>query len=134
MIPTTHACIGLVRCFICSFLVVIRTYLCTHHTQGQITLPSATSKAALNNLVKVLAIENSNLKIKFNTICPGVVNTEFNDVVDNLKSDKSNILENRYPLGFGNPNDISSLIKYFLVENTWISGQNIVIDGGFSIN
>lgn len=94
----------------------------------------STSKAALNNLVKVLAIENSNLKIKFNTICPGVVNTEFNDVVDNLKSDKGNLLENRYPLGFGNPNDIASLIKYFLIENTWVSGQNIVIDGGFSIN
>ena len=49
VLPTTHACIGLVRCFVCSFLVVISTYLCTYHTQGQITLPSATSKAALKH-------------------------------------------------------------------------------------
>ena len=94
----------------------------------------STSKAALNNLVKVLAIENSNLNIKFNTICPGIVNTEFNDVVDKHKVVKSNLLEDRYPLGFGKPSDISSLIKYLLLENTWVSGQNIVIDGGFSIN
>jgi hypothetical protein len=44
VLPTTHACIGLVRYFICSFLSAL-----THHTQGQITLPSATSKAALKH-------------------------------------------------------------------------------------
>jgi NAD(P)-dependent dehydrogenase (short-subunit alcohol dehydrogenase family) len=94
----------------------------------------STSKAALNNLVKVLTIECKSLKLKFNTICPGIVNTDFNIVVDDVKTDDNDQLLSRYPLGFGMPSDISTLINYLLVENTWITGQNIIIDGGFSIN
>lgn len=92
----------------------------------------STSKAALNNLVKVISIECKSLKLKVNTVCPGIVNTNFNNVVDNLKSNDDKTLSSRYPLGFGLPSDISSLIKYLLIENTWITGQNIIIDGGFT--
>lgn len=94
----------------------------------------STSKAALNNLVKVLTIECKNLKIKFNTVCPGIVATNFNIDVDKLKSSQDDQLSNRYPLGYGVPSDIDSLIKYLLINNTWISGQNIIIDGGFNTN
>jgi NAD(P)-dependent dehydrogenase (short-subunit alcohol dehydrogenase family) len=94
----------------------------------------STSKAALNNLVKVISIECKSLKLKVNTVCPGIVNTNFNNEVDNLKSNDFETLSSRYPLGFGLPSDISSLIKYLLIENTWITGQNIIIDGGFNIN
>ena len=96
-------------------------------------LSYSTSKAALNNLVKVLAIENGASGIKFNTVCPGVVETSFNLDVNALKSTINDSLLKRYPLGYGKPNDISSFIKYLLVENSWINAQNIVIDGGFSI-
>jgi NAD(P)-dependent dehydrogenase (short-subunit alcohol dehydrogenase family) len=94
----------------------------------------STSKAALNNLVKVLTIECKNLKIKFNTVCPGIVDTKFNIDIDNLKTNQEDQLIKRYPLGYGVPSDIDSLIKYLLIDNTWISGQNIIIDGGFNIN
>lgn len=94
----------------------------------------STSKAALNNLVKVLTLECKNLKIKFNTVCPGIVATDFNVDIDKLKSNQDDQLINRYPLGYGVPSDIDSLIKYLLINNTWISGQNIIIDGGFNTN
>jgi NAD(P)-dependent dehydrogenase (short-subunit alcohol dehydrogenase family) len=94
----------------------------------------STSKAALNNLVKVLTLECKNLKIKFNTVCPGIVDTNFNLDIDKLKSNQEDQLINRYPLGYGVPSDIDSLIKYLLISNTWISGQNIIIDGGFNTN
>ncbi|MFM2394909.1 MAG: hypothetical protein RLZZ546_2892 [Bacteroidota bacterium] len=95
-------------------------------------LSYSTSKAALNNLVKVLAIENGSSGIKFNTVCPGVVETSFNLNINSLKSDVNDPLLKRYPLGYGKPDDISSFIKYLLMENSWINGQNIVLDGGFS--
>ena len=94
----------------------------------------SSSKAALNNLVKVLTIECKSLKLKFNTVCPGIVNTNFNIEVEKVKTINDDILLSRYPLGYGLPEDISSLIKYLLINNTCITGQNIVIDGGFNTN
>ena len=92
----------------------------------------STSKAALNNLVNVLALENGVSGIKFNTVCPGVVDSNFNLDVNALKSNVEDPLQKRYPLGYGRPEDISNLIQYLLIDNTWINGQNIVVDGGFA--
>jgi NAD(P)-dependent dehydrogenase (short-subunit alcohol dehydrogenase family) len=97
-------------------------------------LSYSSSKASLNNLVKVLTLECKSLNIKFNTICPGIVQTDFNKDIDKVKASNEDLLLTRYPLGYGIPSDISSLIKYLLTENTWITGQNISIDGGFTIN
>jgi NAD(P)-dependent dehydrogenase (short-subunit alcohol dehydrogenase family) len=97
-------------------------------------LSYSTSKASLNNLVKVLTLECKSLNIKFNTVCPGIVQTDFNKEIDKVKASSEDLLLTRYPLGYGVPSDISSLIKYLLSENTWITGQNITIDGGFTIN
>jgi NAD(P)-dependent dehydrogenase (short-subunit alcohol dehydrogenase family) len=97
-------------------------------------LSYSTSKASLNNLVKVLTLECKSLNIKFNTVCPGIVKTDFNKEIDKVKASQEDLLLSRYPLGYGIPSDITSLIKYLLSENTWITGQNITIDGGFTIN
>lgn len=94
----------------------------------------STSKAALNNLVKVLTIECKSLNIKFNTVCPGIVLTDFNKEIDKVKASNEDLLLSRYPLGYGSPTDVSSLLKYLLLENTWVTGQNITIDGGFTIS
>ncbi len=93
----------------------------------------STSKAALNNLVKVLALENIKNKIKFNTVCPGIVRTDFVKSIVDLTGQRDEPLLSRYPHGFGMPDDISPIIWHLLTENTWINGQNITIDGGFSI-
>ncbi len=93
----------------------------------------STSKAALNNLVKVLALETIKTKIKINTVCPGLVKTEFVKSVVDMCQERGGPILNRYPHGFGMPNDISPIIWHLLTENTWINGQNITTDGGFSI-
>lgn len=87
------------------------------------------SKAALNNLVKVLTLESKKLKIKFNTICPAVIQTDFINEINSI----SKVKHDDYPLGIGNPKDLNSIIDFFLFNNTWITGQNIVADGGMSI-
>ena len=42
----------------------------------------------------------------------------------------------RYPLGrYGRPDEIASAIVYLLSDATkWMTGTNLLIDGGFSLN
>jgi NAD(P)-dependent dehydrogenase (short-subunit alcohol dehydrogenase family) len=44
-------------------------------------------------------------------------------------------MENLYPLGFGQPDDISDAVDFLLSEKArWITGQQITVDGGRTIN
>lgn len=93
------------------------------------------SKSAVNGMVKVLALELAERKIRVNSVSAGMVKTEmwFNDnmVVSEelLKKD-----EEKYPLGYGEPIDIASLVTFLVSDAAkWITGSSIVADGGFSI-
>ncbi len=42
-----------------------------------------------------------------------------------------NELETMYPLGLGEPEDIANIVTFLLSDKSrWITGQNIVVDGG----
>ena len=66
---------------------------------------------------------------------PGTVLTPLMDEFLQTLSDEER--ENRlsgFPLGIGQPSDISYACIYLLSEaSRWITGQNIVIDGGYTI-
>lgn len=89
------------------------------------------SKHALNGLVKTAAIELGQYGIKVNSISPGFVNTSMtrkNNSLEKIQSFKEQI-----PIGdLANPEDIANTV-YFLCsdKNTYITGQNLIIDGGF---
>ncbi|MCG3705721.1 SDR family oxidoreductase [Aliarcobacter butzleri] len=92
----------------------------------------STSKGAINSLVKTLAVEVSNRKIRINSVLPGHVET--NMTLQNKDANSQEYLtelETMYPLGLGVPDDIASLVTFLLSSSSkWITGQNIVIDGG----
>lgn len=92
----------------------------------------STSKGAINSLVKTLAVEVSNRKIRVNSILPGHVET--NMTLQNKDANSKeylNELETMYPLGLGEPEDIANIVTFLLSDKSrWITGQNIVIDGG----
>ena len=97
------------------------------------TLAYAASKAALEAAARVYAGELARRGIRFNTISPGLIKTPLleNDTLDSelLKRE-----ELKYPLGIGTPGSISSLVRYLLSdESTWLTGENIVLDGGLSL-
>lgn len=96
----------------------------------------AASKAGINGFVMSLANEISKYKIRVNSIAPGMLNTNLMEDVKKLVSSENlnqHLLE--YPLGPGYPNDIASLTLFLLsLNSSWITGQTIVIDGGFSIS
>lgn len=92
------------------------------------------SKAALNSMMRFCAKEFAPRKIRVNCICPGMVDTPLihrGTVSDEqLEQDKE-----RYPLKrYGTPADIAFGAIYLLSNaSSWMTGQDIVLDGGVSI-
>jgi NAD(P)-dependent dehydrogenase (short-subunit alcohol dehydrogenase family) len=94
------------------------------------------SKSAIKNMVKPLALELSNRQIRVNSISPGVVLTEMTEKMFATMSE-DNIMEikDKHPLGFGEPKDIAELSIFLLSkESRWVTGSDLIIDGGFSIS
>ena len=90
----------------------------------------AASKGALNALTISLAKELAP-KVRVNSISPGTVETPMTQ--DFLKTESGVAHLQTYPLGVGHPEDITNLTCFLLSDETrWITGQNIVIDGGRS--
>jgi NAD(P)-dependent dehydrogenase (short-subunit alcohol dehydrogenase family) len=95
----------------------------------------AASKAALNGICKVMAVELAPQKIRVNCISPGMVNTPMTEnELAAVSLDQLKLNEKLYPLGYGEPEDIAAS-ACFLLSNAskWITGTSFVIDGGFSI-
>lgn len=90
----------------------------------------AASKGALNALTISLAKELAP-KVRVNSISPGTVETPMTQ--DFLKTESGVAHLQTYPLGVGHPEDITNLACFLLSDEArWITGQNIVIDGGRS--
>lgn len=94
------------------------------------TLYSAT-KFGLNGVTKSLARELGSYNILVNSICPGYVNTEMTkkNVPENVQEE----IKKDIPLGrFAEPSEIAKTISFLISEeNTYITGQTIIVDGGF---
>jgi 3-oxoacyl-[acyl-carrier protein] reductase len=91
------------------------------------------SKSGLVSLGQSASIELGKFNILVNTISPGFVNTEM--TAKNLNEEQINSFKNQIPLGrFAESHEISPLV-YFLgsEDNSYITGQNILIDGGWSV-
>ncbi|MBK30601.1 MAG: SDR family oxidoreductase [Legionellales bacterium] len=91
------------------------------------------SKFGLHGLTVALAAELSKKGILTNTVSPGFINTDLTRKI--LSKKEMNDLSKSVPIGrFGDPEEIASIILFLASEkNTYITGQNIMIDGGFSI-
>jgi NAD(P)-dependent dehydrogenase (short-subunit alcohol dehydrogenase family) len=96
-------------------------------------LYSAT-KGAINSFCQVLAIEQGSRKIRANCISPGIIRR-----VENVKEwavTKEELAreESRFPLGFGQTEDIAYAAVYLMSDaSKWVTGTNMIVDGGQSI-
>lgn len=91
------------------------------------------SKAAVNELTKVLAIEWADRKIRVNAIAPGYIRTELvQDVIDKGAISLEAILK-RTPQGrIGEVEDIAGLAVYMASdESSYMTGSIVNIDGGW---
>jgi NAD(P)-dependent dehydrogenase (short-subunit alcohol dehydrogenase family) len=90
------------------------------------------SKFALDGMTAALAAEVAADGILANCVSPGVIDTELTRTV--LGDAGIQALVSRVPIGrLGTPEEVAALVAWLVgLENTFVSGQNIVIDGGFT--
>jgi NAD(P)-dependent dehydrogenase (short-subunit alcohol dehydrogenase family) len=92
------------------------------------------SKAAVNHLVRCLAVEWGQHKIRVNAILPGLVRTDFARALWDSEEGRARI-QSRFPIArVGEPADIAPLAVYLASPaSAWTTGQTFVVDGGNSI-
>ncbi|HSU31551.1 MAG TPA: SDR family oxidoreductase [Bryobacteraceae bacterium] len=95
------------------------------------SLAYGVAKGALPQFARALARELADFNIRVNCISPGVIRTPFQVILTEAQA-KHNI-ENRIPLHReGQPSDVAQLIVT-VVENDFVTGENMVIDGGLTM-
>ena len=114
-------------------VVIISSLGGTHIYSGGNSIYGS-SKAALNSMMRFCAKEFAPRTIRVNSICPGMVDTPFihrgTISEEQLEQDKEHYLLKRY----GRPEDIAYACVYLLSDAaSWMTGTEIVIDGGLSI-
>jgi len=104
---------------------------------GLIALPGVaaynTSKAALIQFSRSIAMEYGSLGIRSNAVCPGLVKTEMTkELMEN--EDLMQEWSKDYPIGrFGNPEDIANACLYLASdESSFVTGVALPVDGGFT--
>ena len=97
------------------------------------TLYSLT-KGALVSAARSLALEFASKKIRFNSVSPGVVLTPMSQKAVYSQDEESlNKITALHPLGLGMPEDIANACIYLLSDaSRWVTGSNLVIDGGYT--
>jgi Dehydrogenases with different specificities (related to short-chain alcohol dehydrogenases) len=92
----------------------------------------ASAKSAQITAASSLAKELASLGIRVNSISPALVETPMAEGFRELLGEESFAAEQeQYPFGLGRPEDIASLACFLLSgESRWITGQNMVMDGG----
>ena len=92
----------------------------------------SSSKFGLDGMTAALAAEVAPFGILANSVGPGFIDTE---LTRRILGDKGiSEIKSTIPIKrLGSPEEVASLVSWLASdENTYISGQNIMIDGGFS--
>jgi enoyl-[acyl-carrier protein] reductase III len=93
-----------------------------------------TSKAALESLVRYLAVELAPRGIRVNAVSGGVVETGALEYFPN-KDEMIRSAEKRTPAGrMVQPNDIAAAVTFLCSDDAdMIRGQTLIVDGGYSL-
>lgn len=92
------------------------------------------SKGAVIAGTRSLAMELSRVNIRVNSISPAMVNTPILEkMFEDLGEDASSEIIKKHPLGIGEPKDVANACIFLLSDAArWVTGSNLVIDGGYS--
>ena len=93
------------------------------------------SKAALEDMVRYLAVELAQYKIHVNAVSGGLIETDSLKMFPQFDTMKKDYLS-RTPSGrIGRPEDIARVVSFLLsADSDWIAGQTLIADGGYSLS
>ena len=92
-----------------------------------------TSKAAINHLTRLIAVQEARHRIRCNAVLPGMTATEA--VEKHLSEDFRNLFLRHIPLGrMGLPEKIAEAVCYFAGDaSAYTTGQILTVSGGFGL-
>ena len=92
-----------------------------------------TSKAAINYLTKLIAVQEARHHIRCNAVLPGMTATEA--VEKHLSDEFRNLFLKHIPLGrMGLPEEIAEAVCYFAGDaSAYTTGQILTVSGGFGL-
>jgi NAD(P)-dependent dehydrogenase (short-subunit alcohol dehydrogenase family) len=94
------------------------------------------SKAAVVNLTRQLAVDYSRRGIRVNCVCPGWVDTGFNDPMLARVSDSEleRLIDTFVPLGRqGSPEEVAAVVAFLASDDaSLVTGHALVADGGLT--
>lgn len=95
--------------------------------------PYTATKSGIIGVTKTMAIDLAEHNIVVNCVSPGFVDTELTRKV--LGEEQMKIMSEKIPMKrLANTKDITPIILFLCSEfNTYITGQNITVDGGFTL-
>lgn len=109
-------------------IVMMSSFLSTRPEKG--TGVYSASKAFINQAVTVAALENAGHGILINSVNAGYFNA---GLTDRLPAGMKESLPNIIPVGrIGSVEELAHAIQ-FLLNNDYVTGTNLVIDGGMSL-
>ncbi|MBI4115014.1 MAG: SDR family oxidoreductase [Candidatus Omnitrophica bacterium] len=92
------------------------------------------SKAALEALVRYLAVELAPKKIRVNAVSGGLVDTDAIQSFPHIDNLKKEVVRRTPANRIGKPEDLAKVVAFLASEEAaWIYGQTITADGGLSL-
>ena len=93
------------------------------------------TKAAVSQLARSLAVEWAAAGIRVNAIAPGYFLSDMTRQFTEANADLAAEWTSRIPLGrMGEPEDLHGLVRYLTSpESAYMTGQTLVIDGGYTL-
>ena len=97
------------------------------------TMYSAT-KGALIAAARSMACELAKNKVRVNVVSPGAIETPINAKLPHMADPElRKELEDKHLLGLGECSDIANACIYLLSDAAkWVTGQNFIVDGGYT--
>lgn len=121
---------AMIRDGIAGRIINIGSIWATHTKDGRTAYCG--SKAGLVGLTRAVATDLAKYGILVNAVSPGFVETDLTS--STLSAEEMKALGRQIPLGrMAKPSEIANIVAMLASEsNTYITGQNIIVDGGFT--